>query len=115
MSNESIMIARHFTRLQWIVAFSLTPFVPSASAQRTANAANPASSNDTHWVATWASAQQQPAAGRGGGGGRGPGAGGPVPGTPGAAGAQAPPAAAAAPPAAAAPVAGTLVNQTARM
>lgn len=59
--------------------------------------------SDSHWVATWASAQQQPGGGRGGPGGRG--------GAPPQAGGQAAPA----PAAPAAPPAGTLVNQTARM
>ncbi|MEO8096422.1 MAG: SGNH/GDSL hydrolase family protein [Acidobacteriota bacterium] len=60
-----------------------------------------------HWVATWASAQQQPAAGRGGVPGRAPA----QPGTP--AQPQAAPQAPAATPAAAVP--GTLNSQTARM
>jgi lysophospholipase L1-like esterase len=92
----------------WMVMLGLTQLLPFASAQR---GATPAA--DAHWVATWATAQQQPAAGRGGGGGRGPGAPGGAP------GAAPPPAPAAAPVAAPAPVAtpvvGTLVNQTARM
>lgn len=62
--------------------------------------------NGQHWVATWATAQQQPAAGGRGG----PGRGGPGRGAPGQA-----PAAPATPAAPAAPPPGTLVNQTARM
>src|SRR5580692_1215786 len=87
-------------RRVWIVMLGLTQLLPFASAQRGA-----APSADAHWVATWASAQQQLAAGRGGGG-RGA-----VPAA-GATPAAATPAPAAAP--AAAPP-GTLVNQTARM
>jgi lysophospholipase L1-like esterase len=106
------MTARHFTRRQWIVALAFTQLLPFASAQRGANASKGAPSGDAHWVATWASAQQQPAAGRGGGGGRG--AGGQAAAAPGQQGpAATQPQAAATPPAA--PVAGTLNNQTARM
>jgi lysophospholipase L1-like esterase len=67
---------------------------------------------DSHWVATWAAAQQQPGFGRGGFGGRGPAA------QPAGAPGQQPPAAAQParqPPAVPTPAANTLNNQTARM
>src|SRR6185437_7433020 len=72
---------------------------------------------NAHWVATWATAEQQPGFGRGGPGGRGPAA------QPAGAPAQAQPTPAAAQPATqpqaatagAPPVASTLNNQTARM
>jgi lysophospholipase L1-like esterase len=90
------MKLQNLTRRCWIlaVAVQLSPLAFSQSRAATAVA-------DTHWVATWATAAQQPGFGRGGG--RGPG------GPP--AGAPAPQAAA---PAAAPPM-GTLNNQTARM
>jgi lysophospholipase L1-like esterase len=90
------MTARLFPRRQWILALALLQALPFAAAQSASKAktgaANAASNTDAHWVATWASAQQQPAAGRGGRGAAGQ-----------------------APAAPAAPVAGTLNNQTARM
>src|SRR5579863_10049673 len=100
------MTALQFNRPLWIATLAFTQLLPFASAQRgAANSASAANGAGAHWVATWASAQQQPNAGRGGGG-RG-------------AGSQAPaaatPATAAAPAAAPAPAPGTLVNQTARM
>lgn len=66
----------------------------------------------SHWVATWATAQQAPGGGGGGRGGGGRGPGGPAAGPGGAAPQAAAPATPAAPPAA---PPGTLVNQTARM
>src|ERR1019366_9067968 len=78
-------------------------------------------SGDSHWVATWASAQQQPGFGRGGPGGRAPAAppaaaqAGPQAGAqPAAQSATQTPSPAAAAPQAATP-ASTLNNQTARM
>ena len=79
-------------RLRWALAVALQ-LAPFSFAQNGAG--------DAHWVATWATAEQQPGFGRGGPGGRG---------------AAAAPAAAAAPTAAAVPApANTLNNQTARM
>lgn len=97
----------HFTRRISIAALALATLVPFASAQRGANAAS-----DTHWVATWGAAQQQPR-------GAGPGRGGPPPqnaAAPAPAGAPAAPAPAqaAAPPRAPAPPSG-FNNQTVRM
>lgn len=107
------MTTRFFPRRHWIAALAFTQLLPFASAQRGGTAAkgatSGATSGDAHWVATWASAQQQPAAGRGGGGGRGAGA-------PAAAAAATPaPATPAVTPTPAAPAPGTLNNQTARM
>ncbi len=100
-----------------------TPAVAVILSIQTGQPAFAQSGAGSHWVATWATAQQQPGGGGRGGGGRGgpggpggPGGGGPV-GAPGhgppgqAPAAQAP----AAPAAAAVPAPGTLVNQTARM
>src|ERR1700733_3736607 len=102
------MTARLFPRRQWMAALALLQLLPVALAQRPSNTktgtANAAPATDAHWVATWASAQQQPAAGRGGGG---RGAGGQA--------AAAPAPTPAATPGPAAPAAGTLNNQTARM
>ena len=57
--------SRRFPIAPWMIAsLALTVLIPFASAQRRPNAAK-----DAHWVATWASAQQQPrAAGPGRGG-----------------------------------------------
>jgi lysophospholipase L1-like esterase len=95
------MTLQNLTRRCWIlvVALQLGPF--AFSQNRAAAAAA-----ETHWVATWATAQQQPGFGRGGG--RGP------VGPPAGAAGQAPAAQPAAPVAAAPPM-GTLNNQTARM
>jgi lysophospholipase L1-like esterase len=97
------MRLQNLTRRCWIlaVAAQLSPF--AFSQNRAAAAAS-----DSHWVATWATAQQQPGFGRGGG--RGPAGPPPVAG-----GQVAPGQAPAAQPAAPAPPMGTLNNQTARM
>ena len=88
-----------FTRRFSIAALALMTLVPFAFAQRGGNAA------DTHWVSTWASAQQQPR-------GAGPGRGGPPP----QANATATPAPAAPPaPPRAAPPPSAFNNQTVRM
>ena len=87
------------TRRWWALALAVQ-LGPLAFAQSGAG--------DAHWVATWASAQQQPGFGRGGFGGRGPVA------QPGVAPGGAPGQQAAAP-ATAAPAPSTLNNQTARM
>ena len=98
-------------RRWWALVFALQ-LGPLALAQNGAG--------DAHWVATWATAQQQPGFGRGGFGGRGPA--GPPAGAPGQPPQQTP---AATPPAtqppsppataAAPPTTNTLNNQTARM
>jgi len=88
------MRLQNLTRRCWILAVA-AQLSPLAFPQNRAVAAV-----DTHWVATWATAQQQPGFGRGGG--RGPAA--PQPATP-----------PTAPPVVAAPPMGTLNNQTARM
>jgi len=76
--------------------------VSAALAMQTALAQN----GDAHWVATWATAEQQPGGIGGGRGGGGRGGGAPAPAAPATPVPPAPPAA---------PVAGTLNNQTARM
>jgi lysophospholipase L1-like esterase len=101
---------QHLTRRWWILALAV-PLGQFALAQNGTRAAT----GDLHWVATWATAQQQPGFGRGGFGGRGPVA--PAAAAP---GQQAPAAAQAvtpptAPPATPAAPASTLNNQTARM
>ena len=83
-------------RLRWALAVALQ-LAPFSFAQNGAG--------DAHWVATWATAEQQPGFGRGGPGGRGAAA----------APAAAAPTAAAAVPAAVPAPANTLNNQTARM
>ncbi len=104
------MQVQSLTRRWWALAIAL-PLAQFSFAQNGAG--------DAHWVATWATAEQQPGFGRGGPGGRGPG--GPPAGTPGQLPQQAPAAGqqvaqpAPQPPPAAAPVASTLNNQTARM
>jgi lysophospholipase L1-like esterase len=97
----------NLTRRGWALAVALQ-FGQFAFAQNGAG--------DLHWVATWATAQQQPGFGRGGFGGRGPAA--QPAGTPGQQPQQTPAATQPAPQptsAAAPPAANTLNNQTARM
>jgi lysophospholipase L1-like esterase len=99
----NIIIPNHVVRKMLIPVFAAVLAMqagPFAFGQNTAG---------SHWVATWATAQQAPGGGgRGGpGGGRGPAG----PAGPGAAPGQAP----AAPQAPVTPPMGTLVNQTARM
>src|SRR5580704_17605956 len=75
IERQATMTARLFPRRQWILALALLQALPFAAAQSASKAktgaANAASNTDAHWVATWASAQQQPAAGRGGRGAAG--------------------------------------------
>lgn len=94
------MRLQNLTRRWWILALAV-PLSQLAFSQNRTAAGTTAAAVDTHWVATWATAQQQPGFGRGGFGGRGP--------------AGQPAAPQPATPAAAAPPAGTLNNQTARM
>ena len=96
------MHAQGLTRRGWALAIALQ-IVPVSFAQNGAGGA--------HWVATWATAQQQPGFGFGRGGPGGRGAAGQPAGAPG----QQPQQTPAPAPAAATPAAGTLNNQTARM
>src|ERR1700683_4162834 len=98
--REALMTRRHLTGpLTAAIAFTLIPLATAqrgaAPAAASAATSSAASNSDMHWVATWASAQQQVGAARGGGGrgaggGGGRGAAGQAGGAPGAAPAPAP-------------------------